>query len=337
VLDGGSLYARGIAGTGKTHYIQTIVEQLRGQGKRVEIISKTHTASRRAGGKTADHWVRKHVLNGCCTADVIWVDEISQLDVGLLAQLNKLTYTSSVRWLLSGDFHQFPPVHDAWKGAPVQEGAFENSALLHRMAGGAVVTLTECKRSEAQLYAFYSSLIPGGSRHELPLADCLKAAKEQFHYEGPCRWNLVISHKKRKKLNKELNLHNKPPEGAVWLEVKAKSTGANAAQSMFLWPGLQLFGCLAGEKKGVRNQCLYTVKEVGEDIVRFEELESTFTHEQAKQWFRLSYAQTYASCQGTEFDGPLRLWDTANVHFTKRHLFVALSRAKQAAFVSVKP
>ena len=87
----------------------------------------------------------------------------------------------------------------------------------------------------------------------------------------------------------------------------------------------------------MRNQCLYTVKEVGGDSVSFQELESTFTHEQVKQWFRLSYAQTYASCQGTEFDGPLRLWDTTNVHFTRRHLFVALSRAKQAAFVDVRP
>jgi len=205
------------------------------------------------------------------------------------------------------------------------------------MAGGNVVTLTECKRSEAQLYDFYASLIPGGSRHELPLADCLRAAKEQFHYDGPCRWNLVISHQKRKRINKELNLRHKP-EGAVWLEVKAKSTGANAAQSMFLWPGLQLFGCLAGEKKGVRNQCLYTVKELGEDTATFEELDgAAFTHEQVRQWFRLSYAQTYASCQGTEFDGPLRLWDTTNAHFTRRHLFVALSRAKQAAFVDVRP
>ena len=70
VIDGGSLLVLGIAGTGKTHFCQGIVEQLRSLGKRVDIISKTHTASRRAGnGVTADHWVRKHVLHGCCSAD----------------------------------------------------------------------------------------------------------------------------------------------------------------------------------------------------------------------------------------------------------------------------
>ena len=167
------------------------------------------------------------------------------------------------------------------------------------------------------------------------MAECLRDAKAQFRFEGPCRWNLVISHAKRKRINKELNALEKP-EGTLWLEVKAKSAGANAAQSMWIWPGLQLFGCVAGEKRGVRKQCLYTVKELGEDAVTFEELESAFSHDQVRQWFRLSFAQTYASCQGTEFDGPVCLWDTGNPHFTKRHLFVALSRAKQAALVDVR-
>ena len=145
----------------------------------------------------------------------------------------------------------------------------------------------------------------------------------------------MISHRKRKHSNAKLNALEKPPE-ALWLQVKARNTGANSAQSMFLWPGLQLFGCVAGEKRGVRNQCLYTIKELGEDSVTFEELESAFSHDQVRQWFRLSFAQTYASCQGTEFDGPVCLWDTSNPHFTKRHLFVALSRSKQAALVDVR-
>jgi hypothetical protein len=62
----------------------------------------------------------------------------------------------------------------------------------------------------------------------------------------------------------------------------------------------------------------------------------TMTFEQATAHLRLSYAQTYASCQGTEFAGSLSLWDCAHKHFTRRHLFVALSRAKQNAAVSLR-
>jgi hypothetical protein len=123
VLNGGSLLVLGIAGTGKTHYVQGLVEQLRAQGKRVDIISKAHCASQRAGGVTADHWVRRHVLHGACTVDYVWVDEISQINIGLLCQLNKLLY-AKVRWLLSGDFNQFPALFNFFRGAAISEAAF---------------------------------------------------------------------------------------------------------------------------------------------------------------------------------------------------------------------
>ena len=90
VLEGGSLYICGIAGTGKTHLAKQLVEQLRALGKRVDIIAKCHTAAVRAGGVTADHYVRRVILHGACTADVILVEEISQIECALWAQLNKV-------------------------------------------------------------------------------------------------------------------------------------------------------------------------------------------------------------------------------------------------------
>ena len=92
---------------------------------------------------------------------------------------------------------------------------------------------------------------------------------------------------------------------------------------------------MSAEKKGVRNGCLYTVASVCDDAVRFEGVEASFTYDQVKQWLRLSYAQTYASCQGTEFEGPLRLWDVGHKYFTRRHLFVGLSRSQSAAFIGL--
>jgi ATP-dependent exoDNAse (exonuclease V) alpha subunit len=51
---------------------------------------------------------------------------------------------------------------------------------------------------------------------------------------------------------------------------------------------------------------------------------------------RLPWATTYASCQGTEYPGTLAIHDTDNPHFSRRHLFVALSRAKEASNVCVR-
>ena len=104
---------------------------------------------------------------------------------------------------------------------------------------------------------------------------------------------------------------------------------------MLLWPGIQLFGCTSTAV--VRNGCLYTVESVDAQAQTLVlEGVGKMTFEQAKVHLRLSYAQTYASCQGTEFADSLCLWDTAHKHFSRRHLFVGLSRARQNAVVNLR-
>ena len=201
------------------------------------------------------------------------------------------------------------------------------------MSGGNRLVLTQCWRSDVRLFDFYSSLIVGGSRFTETLPVVLEAAKREFHFEGPARWNLVISHRKRVQLNALLNLSLKPLEGALYIPVKRKRPGS-LAQSMWIWPGIQLLGCVC-EKKGVRNQVLYTVEELTTNCCKLSGGIS-LTHEQVSEWTVLSFAQTYASCQGTEFEGTLRLHDITHKFFTKRHLFVGLSRAKSSASVDLK-
>ena len=67
VLAGSSLLILGIAGTGKTTLMQKLVTSIRGIGQQCTVISKTHTACRRAdpAGATADHFCRR-VLHGSC-------------------------------------------------------------------------------------------------------------------------------------------------------------------------------------------------------------------------------------------------------------------------------
>ena len=79
----------------------------------------------------------------------------------------------------------------------------------------------------------------------------------------------------------------------------------------------------------------YTIEALGEDTVKLEggiEL----SHEDTVQMLRLPHAMTYASVQGRETDGSLRLHDTANTHMTLKHMYVALSRAKKSALVRVE-
>jgi hypothetical protein len=316
----------GIAGVGKTHFLQALVAELRALGKSVAILSKTHVASQRAGGCTADHWVRRHVLHGSPSAQVIWVDECYQIDTSLLAQFNKI---ATRQWLLSGDPHQFPPVFDGWRGAPVAEAAFRDSNLLKTMSGCHRLTLTTCHRSDRELFDWYSSLILGGSRFPRPLAEVLAEARLRFRLPCPARHNLCISHRRRVQLNKAGNERERRAHKAVL--IKAGQNSKVAGQNMWLWPGIELLGS-AGSRR-IRNGVLYTVTAVDHDSVTLGDIQ--LSHAQAAASLRLSYARTYASIQGTEFDGTVALWDTEARHFTMRHLFVALSRAKNLADLHV--
>ena len=143
-------------------------------------MSKTECASADAEGYTADHWIRKKVINGTCSVDFVWIDEISQLDCELIAAPNRLAYTN-VRFLLIGDWNQFAPIGNSFRGSAVDDDAFERSNLLHRMAGGNRLTLTECKRSDSQLFNFYTRLIPGGDLFEQPIQEVVKIARERFY------------------------------------------------------------------------------------------------------------------------------------------------------------
>ena len=190
------------------------------------------------------------------------------------------------------------------------------------------------------LFDFYSSLIAGGNRFQQPLTEVLEAARALTGFEGPARHNLCISHRRRILLNRQLNKAFLP-EGVLPTFIRAKPKKGQMCQSqtMFLWPGIELLGCVQSFRK-IRNNVLYRVTALEGDsatlvLAQGEGDPIELTLAQVGEWLRLSYAQTYASCQGTEFSDTLRCHDTANVHFSMRHLFVAMSRAKECGKISI--
>ena len=68
-----------------------------------------------------------------------------------------------------------------------------------------MLTLRECKRSSAELFNWFASLIEGGSRFQTPLPQVIAAAKRAFTFTGPADHNLVISHAKIIQINQQLS------------------------------------------------------------------------------------------------------------------------------------
>ena len=193
-LNGHSLLLSGMPGTGKTHLARQIVSQLSQLGEGVTLISKTHCSVQNLGlgAQTADHWVRKTIRVGRCSLDWLVVEEVTQLDVGLWADIAELSTNRRVRFLLLGDFRQLPAVQDAFGGAPVLR-TLKESQLLHDLAGGCVHELTENRRSDERIFHFLQYLRVDEAE-QVPLRDAVQVAREQFPMRGLPDTCLVISH-----------------------------------------------------------------------------------------------------------------------------------------------
>ena len=248
VLNGNSILVQGSPGTGKTYFVRTLVQLLREKGKSVDVISKTHAAVQYFGGEgavTADHWVRRHVRCGSINCAVLVIDEITQIEIQLWNDIAQCLL-KGIQIILSGDGKQFQAIAEHWCACPVKEGSLQNSQMLFELASGRFLELTENKRSDEQLFEFYTGI------WNMTLEDALVKGRNDFGCtEQPANFTLVISHDKRKKINREQNLRQRPKD-AIFLRAPKVTTGqGNTPQNMWIWKGLRLIGAGGKLLKGV--------------------------------------------------------------------------------------
>ena len=138
----------GPPGTGKTYYAQDLVRALRAEGQRADIVAKCHVAVQNfgLGACTADHYCIRYIKRGSCNADVVFVEEQSQVNAYLWNDLCKLKF-KLIAFVLLGDWAQLDAVMDSFGGWAIKEGALERSDMVYELAEGFRMTLTEATQS----------------------------------------------------------------------------------------------------------------------------------------------------------------------------------------------
>ena len=244
----------------------------------MHLVSKTHCSAQNLGlgAQTADHWVRRYVRGGSAQKlDWLVVEEITQLDMALWADLACVGLNANVKFLLLGDFRQLPAVLDSWAGRPIS-APLEHSQLIRDLAGGHRHELTENMRSDPGIFNFVKWLRVG--EEACPTLEQAKARLKELFPSKP-GWpdtTLVISHSKRMAVNAAAN-RALAPEGSKLLELETqvihidlggcdKPITQNSPQSMRVWPGLRLIGAGGKIPKGV----FVAVAEVEPDGVRLD-------------------------------------------------------------------
>ena len=203
--------------------------------------------------------------------------------------------------------------------------------MIRELCGSNRFELTENRRSDPPLFAFIQSLRPG-TPEARDLAEALADAMERFpQTEREADWVLVLSHRKRMALNRQMNQRKKTADALFFRHrpVQGQATG-NQPQSMWLWPGLTLVGAGGPCPKGI----MVEVVSLTEDQVTLSN-GATLDRERICKCTRLAHCLCYASVQGLTLPGVVKLWDTASPLLTLRHLYVGISRATGAQNVEV--
>ena len=237
------------------------------------------------------------------------MEEITQLDMALWADLACVGLNADVKFLLLGDFRQLPAVLDSWAGRPIS-APLEHSQLIRDLAGGHRHELTENMRSDPGIFNFVKWLRVG--EEACPTLEQAKARLKELFPSKP-GWpdtTLVISHSKRMAVNAAAN-RALAPEGSKLLELET--------HVIHMWP--RLIGAGGKIPKGV----FVAVAEVEPDGVRLDN-GMRLKNQELLRATRPSHAVTYASCQGLTLHNRVRL-DLESCHLTLRHLYVGASRA----------
>ena len=177
---------------------------------------------------------------------------------------------------------------DHWRGSAVEAGAFARSSLYHAMAGGQLLRLTTCRRADEELFAFYSSCVSTGWRFAQDLQQTLRDGRERYYFDGPARHNLCISHKHRRRLNKDVGKAFAP------LEAKLLQASSPTEESLLVWRGCPLLGASISQRCAVQNNVEYLVEEVGDGYLILQGGKK-ITFALALQAMRPAWARTYAS------------------------------------------
>lgn len=321
----------GMPGVGKTYLANMIINELEKNGKVVgKKLAPTNKASSHIGGETIHKFYmsmmlsqnyEKKLLKNLNNFDYIVIDEISMVKEIFYRFFTIIRrYAPKLKYIVIGDFKQFKPVEDIYKGD------YLNSVALHKLCDGNQVNLTTCKRSDAELFNIYSN------DKNIENIDLSK-----FEYNELTDLNISYCHKTRKNINKQCI--DKFIGDKNYLMCEA-SRGNKKSQDVKIFEGLPIVAYRNIQKESIFNSEVYHIHKIDIENKTFSFMigdeEKTFKDYEFKNSFYPAFCITAHVSQGATFDKPYTIWDWNHLHADITFKYVTLSRATKINNIQIK-
>ena len=310
-----SFHIDGRAGTGKSYLTNKVIENLEQNDIKYLAFSPTNKGARIIGGRTIHSVYYKFKHNKYKLMDIlknikyIIIDEISMM-VEMFYQLFimiKKMYPE-IKFIISGDFAQLPPVNDNWSGD------YKNSPAMIELCEGNRIQLIKCRRADDRLFKLCqnvqhvdASMFP---RKEQTYLNIAYTHKTRIRVNNECMERFIQSNKCSYILLNKLNYNPK-------------------TQNVKLAVGMPVVAHTTNKKMNILNSEKFIVTEIDNKKITMKEHEhevkvniADFHH-----FFYLGFCITIHTSQGDTFNTKYTIYDWSFKHFCEKAKYVALSRA----------
>jgi hypothetical protein len=258
----------------------------------------------------------------------IIVDEISLVKEMHWAAMWHIKKQYGTRFLLVGNFSQHEPVCD--RSADFD---YENSAVLHELAGGRKLVLDKCRRAaenEKVLFKQYKYL----SNDQLHKFNLDLFGQEETDL------NICYTNAKIIEVNKKWMRKRRPEKDSKWMLCKTSDTARKIhCQDIICYKNLPVISVVTRQSEGIFNGELWKVIHFDEDEVTLrsdegnEKRECIIEKDKLACLFRPAYAISSHKCQGKTFDRPFTIhqWN----HMGIRAKYVSVSRGRRIGDVNI--
>jgi ATP-dependent exoDNAse (exonuclease V) alpha subunit len=300
----------GIAGSGKTSMLRTIMKQLDEQKIKYQVLCPTNKSARVVSkdAMTIHKFLAKGFSNMKSLKKQInglkylIVDEISMVREMFYKVFLSIKAMSDIKFIIAGDWRQIEPVNDR------AEFNYKDSLALLELCDANKLELTKCRRSDDKL--FKASL-------QVMTLDTKKYGKTEHDI------SICWTNKKRIAVNDK------------WMKAKSvnmekiflpKLGYDSNSQDTIIYKGLPIIARVNCRKNDIANNETFIVKKVGDKVITITD-EGFDKDIETKDFMRLFYPAYCMTChrvQGTTIDRPFTIYEWK--HFNEQLRYTAFTR-----------